>query len=176
MFGLIKYATFFSLALLLNYQGDGLIQDSQRVVGSEITFDFVSKEVQGSIEGFQTETLYDPDNLEKSVFKGSVAVETINTGNFLRDWSLKKGKYFNAEDYPLITFESFAIKAGRSGFTVHGELNIKGISKAISINFKEENSKLIGDFSIYSSDFGIRIKNDREDNLVKVHLELVLSE
>ena len=146
------------------------IQAQAEIKTAEINFVFVSKDVDGTIAGFESETSIELDNIEASSFKGSVTVETLKTGVFLRDWSLKKSKYFNEEDYPKILFESTTIAKTNNGFLVDGQITIKGITKPLSISFKRNGNQLIGKASLYSSDFGINIKNKREDNLVQINL------
>ena len=173
---IVKYFTLLLITSLLSFKGFQSAQGKLAIENAEVSFDFVSKDVQGTISGFKSEANYDPAKLEQSVFNGSVAVETISTGNFLRDWSLKKSKYFNADEYPEISFRSTSIRATDNGFKVTGNLSIKGISKEIDIVFEESGNKLYGKFSIYSSDFGVEIKSKRQDNLVNVRLEFSLSQ
>ena len=145
------------------------IHAQTEIKSAEINFVFVSKDVDGTIAGFESQTSIELDNIEASYFKGSVAVETLKTGIFLRDWSLKKSKYFNADDYPKIIFESSTIAKTNNGFLVDGQITIKGITKPLSISFKRNGNQLIGKASLYSSDFDINIKNKREDNLVQMN-------
>lgn len=145
----------------------------QKLSSAEITFVFVSKDVEGHISGFRSSSTLDFTAIEKSVLKGSVEVGTLKTGNFLRDWSLKGGKYFNADEYPEITFEGTSISATDKGLSVEGQLTIKGITKSISIAFAKKANQLIGTTTLFSSDFGIDIKNERPDN--KVNVQLVFS-
>ena len=146
-----------------------------KLSASQIEFEFVSKGVDGTIKGFQSESSVVLEDITKSVFKGSVDVKTIKTGIFLRDWSLKGKKYFNVDAYPKIFFESTRIRATESGFEVEGRLTLKGTSKTLSILFKKENNQLVGTTTLNSTDFGITIiKKRKEDNLVKVRMVLHL--
>ena len=149
-------------------------QQSASISSAEVSFNFVSKDVDGTISGFASSSSLNLNTLTDSKFKGSVDVETIKTGNFLRDWSLKGSKYFDADAHPKITFESTAVSETDTGFSVKGALNIKGISKSVTIDFKRQDMQLIGTVILFSSDFGIEIKNDRPDNEVKVKLALKL--
>lgn len=135
-----------------------------------ITFNFVSKDVDGHISGFDSSSSIDLDTPENSKFKGSVSVKTIRTGIFLRDWSLKGGKYFDEDEYPKIYFESSAISSTSDGFTVKGTLTIKGNDKLVQFDFKKNGQQLIGTTTLFSSDFGIAIKKKREDNKVIVKM------
>lgn len=147
---------------------------STSVKSAEVTFNYVSKDVDGTISGFESTSKVDLDNLESSKFKGSVDVGTIKSGIFLRDWSLKGSKYFDADQYPKIYFESNNITATSNGFLVTGTLTIKNIKKSVAFDFKRNGKQLIGTTTLFSSDYGIHIKKKHEDNkvLVKITLEL----
>lgn len=140
------------------------------ITKAEISYEFVSKDVKGTIEGFESTSSIDFDNPENSIFKGAVAVETLDTNNGIRNWSLKSRKYFNSSDHPKISFESTAVIENENDISVKGNLTLKGITKPITIIFSKKGNQLRGLFEVYSSDFGINIKKKREDNLVKVTL------
>lgn len=144
----------------------GIAQKS--ITAAEISFEFVSKDVKGTIEGFTSESIIDFDHPEKSTFEGSVAVKTLDTNNSLRNWHLKGRKYFNEDKYPRISFKSESVKVIDNDYLVKGTLRLKGISKPIEIRFTKNANVLEGRTAIYTSDFDITIKKKREDNLVKV--------
>lgn len=154
--------------LMLSSQYFIFAQD-HTIKSAEITFTFVSEEVNGALSGFESTSAIDLNDIENSKFKGSVSAETIDTGNSIRNWSLRRGKYFNASDYPKITFESSSIQATEKGFTVKGQLTIKTTTKPISINFTKTDTSLTGTTTLFSSDYGITIsKKGKEKNKVDV--------
>ena len=164
-------------ALLIIWLSTTLTLTAQNttIKSAEITFEFVSKGVDGTIAGFTSASTIDFDNLENTVLKGSVAVETLDTNNGLRYWSLKGRKYFNEDSYPKIYFESTAIIQEAETYKVKGTLTLKGTKKPLTITFTKNGNTLIGKASLYTSDFGINIKKKREDNLVKVTFRFVLT-
>lgn len=149
-------------------------QNSLQVSSAEINFVFVGYDVEGSIKGFSSSSSIDLDNLENSQLKGAVTVETIDTGNSIRNWSLKRGKYFDAETHPKITFESNTIKVNGDDITIIGPLTIKGITKEVTFKFIKTEKQLAGKTTLYSSDYGIQIKTEREENKVTVGIVLHL--
>lgn len=165
-----RWIVFLVLALLQST----LVLAQNGISSAEITFTFVSKDVDGSISGFSSSSAIDLDNLSTSEFKGTVSVETLKTGNFLRDWSLKGKKYFNADDYPEISFASTSVTNTDTGFEVTGDLTLKGKSKPITIDFTRKANQVIGTTTLFSSDFGINIKKERKDNDVIVNFLLTL--
>ena len=168
----MKFFTKFLLFFLVSIQ---LLNAQQNISSARIEFVFVSKNVDGTIEGFQSSSVIIPEDLASSKFEGSVEVSTLKTGNFLRDWNLKSGRYFDEETYPRITFESSEVIAIESGFKVIGTITIKGISKKLVWIFKQDGNTLIGAATLFSSDFNINIKKGREDNKVEINLILELS-
>ena len=144
------------------------------IAAARITFEFPSKNVKGSIEGFESKSQIDWDVPSNSIFKGSVKVATLDTNNGLRNWSLRGSRYFNAKTYSKIHFVSREIRKKGNVWSVVGDLTLKGTTKTLAIDFKEVDNKFVGDASLYSSDFGINIKKKREDNLVNVKFEFEL--
>ncbi len=162
------------LSLLLFSVSYLIFAQQNQISNAAITFEFVAKKVKGQIAGFQSESSIDFQNLENSVLKGSVAVKTLDTNNGLRNWSLKNGKYFDEDDHPRLYFESTSITKMENDYMVKGNLTIKGITKQWSILFKKSSDSLKGEGQLYTSDFDIRIKKKREDNLVKVYFDFEL--
>lgn len=149
-------------------------QNSKQVTSATVNFVFIDHDVDGTISGFDSSSTIDFDDLENAKLKGSVAVETISTGNSLRNWSLRRGKYFDADNYPKITFESNTIKVDGDVTTVTGSLTIKDVTKEVSFKFTRKENQLIGKTVLYSSDYGIKIKKAREENKVTVEIVLQL--
>ena len=158
------------LFLLIGSLSSLLVQAQTAIESAQINFIFVSKDVEGTISGFRSDSSIDLQQIEASTLKGSVSVESLKTGNRLRDWSLKKSKYFNEDDYPRLSFESKSISKTGNGFAAEGIVTIKGISKPLIIKFIRKGDQLIGTTSLYSSDFNINIKSKREDNLVEIEM------
>ncbi|AYN68116.1 hypothetical protein D1013_12410 [Euzebyella marina] len=151
-------------------------QNAPSISSATVSFRFESKGVDGSIGGFKSTSQINSNDLIKARLSGSVQVETLKTGNFLRDWSLKSEKYFDADAHPKILFESNEIKATsqHNVYEVTGTLTIKGIKKPITLTFEQQGNRLIGTTSLYTSDFDIQIKDERTENKVSVRIQLTL--
>ncbi|TDL94354.1 polyisoprenoid-binding protein [Macrococcus brunensis] len=81
----------------------------------------VSK-VKGEFKEFDGELSGDVSDVSSLQFKGSVKVDSIDTRNADRDGHLKSADFFDAEQYPEITFVSKSITDSK----VTGDLTIKG--------------------------------------------------
>ncbi|MGB5553759.1 MAG: YceI family protein [Flavobacteriaceae bacterium] len=145
-------------------------QSAVKIASAEITFNFINNDVDGSISGFSSSSLIDLTTMSNSIFEGSVDVETLKTGNFLRDWHLKSGKYFDVDAHPKITFKSTSVQETNDGITVKGMLTIKGITKELNIEFKKTGNDLMGTTTLFTSDFDIQVKDDHDQNKVVVHM------
>lgn len=76
---------------------------------------------------------YDPENPEKSSFSVEADINSIDTHNEQRNDHLKSPDFFNAKQFPKLTFESTDVKK-RSGDTleVTGDLTIHGVTKKVT--------------------------------------------
>ena len=145
------------------------------IESAAISFSFIEKEVSGTVSDFNSTSVIDWSDLENSIIEGQVAAETIKTGNFIRDFALRRSKYFDVDTYPFITFRSTNIQIKEDYIEVQGTLTLKGISKPLAIAFKKEDNTLIGNATLYSSDFDIVIfKKGRDANKVVVTFALQL--
>ena len=148
---------------------------SQQITTANISFNFVAKNVEGSLADFSSTSKIDWDTPENSIIQGAVRTETLKTGNFLRDWSLKGSTYFNAKDFPTIDFKSTKVQFIEGTIVINGNLSLKGITKPIQITFLKEGNKLKGTTTLFASDFDITVlKKGRESNKVVVRFDLGL--
>ena len=76
---------------------------------------------------------FDPKRLEASSVEGVIDAASINTRDAQRDAHLKSADFLDAEHYPDLRFRSTAIEAGGDGYTVRGELTIRGIARDVTL-------------------------------------------
>jgi polyisoprenoid-binding protein YceI len=76
----------------------------------------------------------DESDPSRSSFTIEIAVDKVNTGNAQRDNHLKSPDFFNARQYPRISFKSTAVKKaeGENMLEVSGELTLHGVTKPIT--------------------------------------------
>jgi polyisoprenoid-binding protein YceI len=75
---------------------------------------------------------------EADVAKSSVTVElkadAVDTGDAKRDQHLKSPDFFNAKQFPTITFKSTSVKkSGDVGIEVAGDFTLLGVTKAVTV-------------------------------------------
>ena len=139
------------------------------------TIKFDTRGASGVIKGLKGTIMFDAANLPASSFAVSVDVNTLDTGNSLKNRHAKDDGFFDVAHYPLIQYTSSKVDKTATGFTSTGQLKIKGVSKPVVIPFTFE--KTGGEAGTFKGHFNI----NREDfNLNKwgvgevVELELVI--
>ena len=139
---------------------------------AEISFNFIDDDVDGTFGDFQFTGNINLDALENSVFSGSVVTKTIDTNNWLRSRHLRARKYFNASDFPKITFASTSVSGTKDEFQVNGTLMIKGIKNTVHWKFESDGQRLLGTTTVNTHDFDISIHDDKVRNKVKLFVIL----
>lgn len=64
-------------------------------------------------------------------------VDKIDTANEARDKHLKGPDFFNAKQFPQMSFKSTASKKVEGGYEVTGDLTIKGTTKPVTVTLKK---------------------------------------
>jgi polyisoprenoid-binding protein YceI len=69
----------------------------------------------------------------QSVLDFTVKAASIDTGNPMRDQHLKSPDFFNAVQYPVISFKSKSVARTGDGYDVTGDLTLHGVTKSVKI-------------------------------------------
>jgi polyisoprenoid-binding protein YceI len=88
------------------------------------------KEVTGSVN-------FDSTDPSKSSVELTVPVSAIDTRNEKRDQHLKGPDFFNASQFPTITFKSTKVEGSGGNFKVTGDLTLHGVTKPVMAEFKK---------------------------------------
>jgi polyisoprenoid-binding protein YceI len=78
----------------------------------------------------------DTSDPAKSSFSLTIKTESVDTNNSKRDEHLRAPDFFNAKQFPTITFASTAVKAVEGGYEVTGDLTMHGETKPITFSLK----------------------------------------
>ncbi len=77
----------------------------------------------------------DYSDITKSSVNATMDIASITTGNDSRDNDLRSPNYFDAAQFPTMTFKSKSIsKAGDNKLKVVGDLTIKGVTKEVTLD------------------------------------------
>ena len=91
--------------------------------------------VNGSFQSFDATLNSDGDDFANATVTFSADVNSISTNIIDRDNHLKSADFFDAENYPKINFNSTSVeKADGNSYVMHGDLEIRGISRPISLS------------------------------------------
>ena len=89
--------------------------------------------VKGSFSGLAGILIEDTDDPTLSSVEAAISVDTLNTGDAARDGHLKAPDFFDAEQFPTMTFKSTLVeKKGDEEYAVTGDLTIHGVTKAVT--------------------------------------------
>jgi polyisoprenoid-binding protein YceI len=123
--------------------------------------------IHGRFNQFSGDVTIDADPA-KSSFALTIPIDSIDTNNVKRDEHLRAPDYFNAKQYPALTFKSTKVKAVDGGYEVTGDLTMHGVTKPLTIKFNgghnvvefPKGTKRIGltaDFVVKRSEFGMEV-------------------
>ncbi len=109
--------------------------------------------------------LVDEADPSRSSFDLTIAGESIDTANAIRDRHLKGPDFFNTKQFPTITFKSRSVARAGDGYDVTGDLMLHGVTRPVTLRLAETGSgkgmrgeSLAGveaTFELKRSDFGM---------------------
>ena len=88
--------------------------------------------IYGRFNIYSGSFVLDPDDAGKCSFQLKIETESVDTNNKKRDEHLRTPDFFNAKQFPLITFESTGVKAIKDGYEVTGNLTMHGVTKPVT--------------------------------------------
>jgi polyisoprenoid-binding protein YceI len=132
-------------------------------------------EIKGSVS-------FDKDSPEKSSVTAEVPVESVDTHNDKRNQHLKSPDFFNAKQFPTISFKSTKVEKSGDAFKVTGDFSLHGVTKPITVDFKKvgegkgmQGEMRIGggtEFTVKRSDYGMTFMQNGIGDEVTIILSL----
>jgi polyisoprenoid-binding protein YceI len=92
--------------------------------------------IHGRFNDFSGKFVIDKKDPAKSSFNLTVNVASVDTNNQKRDEHLRASDYFDAQQYPTMSFHSTLVTPVDGGYEVVGKLTLRGISKVVTLNLK----------------------------------------
>jgi polyisoprenoid-binding protein YceI len=118
----------------------------------------VFKDISGTVT-------FDKADPAKSSVDLTVPVESIDSRNPKRDQHLKSPDFFNAKQFPTLSFKSKKVEASGDTYKISGDFTLHGVTKPITVEFKKggEGKGMEGEvrgggetrFTIKRSDYGM---------------------
>ncbi len=88
--------------------------------------------IHGRFDNYSGSFTLDGADPGKSSFTLTIKTESIDTNNSKRDDHLRSPDFFNAKQFPAITFKSTAVKPAKDGYEVTGDLTLHGVTKPVT--------------------------------------------
>lgn len=141
-------------------------------VAKDYNIEFSAKGVNGIFKTFAATINFDEAKLSDSKFVMTIDVNSINTGNGLQNKHAAGDEWFNAEKYPNIKFTSSSFDKTASGYSVKGKLQVKDVTKDVTIPFTFTKSgskgKFVATFTIDRSAYNVGKSGGDVGNSIKI--------
>jgi polyisoprenoid-binding protein YceI len=91
--------------------------------------------VTGQFNSFNGTVETDGDDMSTARIKFTAEINSVSTNNEQRDAHLRNADFFDAENYPQLTFESEKMeKADEGNYKLSGTLTMRGVSKKVILD------------------------------------------
>ena len=164
------------------------IDVSHSSVGFQVRHMAISK-TNGVFDDYAGSFSFEPGKPETWSCEAVIQATSINTNNGKRDDHLRSEDFFNAAEFPTLTFKSTGVKMeDESEGVLKGDLTIHGITKPVELEFEilgtvtdpwgNERAGFSAEVKINRQDFGLSYSNVLEagglvvGDDVKIFLEI----
>jgi polyisoprenoid-binding protein YceI len=93
--------------------------------------------VHGSFHGLSGVIMFDPADATKSSVEATIPVATLDTGVTPRDNDLKSPRFFDATQFPTMTFKSTSVRKAGDHYDVAGDLTLHGVTKPVVLKLED---------------------------------------
>lgn len=119
--------------------------------------------VTGAFNSFEGSVETENDDFEGADIRFSADVNSISTNNEQRDAHLKSDDFFNAEQFPKLSFQSVSFEKQANGdYLLTGDLTIRDITKQVELNV-EYHGSAVDPYGNTKAGFEISGKINRKD-------------
>ena len=119
-------------------------------------------------------------------FDVSIKIESVDSGNEALDRHLKNADFFDAKQFPTMTFKSTGAKKMGDNWKVMGEMTMHGVTKAVEVDMEFVGRADVGrgdrvgfetTFTVKRSDFGMKwgVENGALGDATKIIVSLKAS-
>ena len=147
------YAT--AMVAVITLCSFSMISTANWKISNKYSIKFTSKEPSGIFKKMHGSILFNKSDLDHAKFNLSVDVNSINTGNGMKNKHAISEEYLNAAKYPKITFKSTRFNKKDNKLSVTGNLKLHGIEKKITVPFTFSNNIFKGSFTVNRLEYGI---------------------
>lgn len=116
-------------------------------------------EITGEFKEYDATIQTQGEDFSNAEFNVEIDVSSVDTGVSRRDEHLRSPDFFNAEEYPKMTFRSTSVeKVGDDRYKVTGNLTLNGVTKPVTLDAwhrgtitHPQNNKEVAGFQITGS-------------------------
>jgi len=121
---------------LENLTGDYVLDPAHTRLGFAARHAMVTK-VRGQFDEFEGRAHIDFADASRCTAEVTISAVSIDTRNEQRDGHLRSNDFFDVPNHPEITFRSTSVeKKGDDVYRLTGDLQIKGVTKPITVDFE----------------------------------------
>lgn len=122
-----------SLSFITDQPSTWAIEKENANLGFTINHKLLS-DVHGTINSFDAKITATKEDFSDAVVDFTADIGSIDTQNGTRDKHLNGTDFFDAENYPQVTFRSNSFKKnGVNNYVVIGDLTMRGITKSVEL-------------------------------------------
>lgn len=140
---------------------------------------FKSKDPSGEFKSMKGTIKFDENDLEGSSFDLTFDVNSISTGNGMKNKKAQTAEWFDAAKHPHFYYKSSKIVKSGSDFVVYGNLKIRGISKEQKVPLKVSKSgtdlTFTGAFTVNRIDYKVGKPSDVVPNIMNIKYSISTS-
>lgn len=125
-----------AMSLSLVNASEYLLDSSHTEVGFSVKHLMITN-VKGEFKSYDAEIDFDAKKKNFNKFNATVDTASIDTGIEKRDNHLRSDDFFLSEKYPKMTFEMTSYKANGDEGEMEGNLTIRGITKAVTLEVED---------------------------------------
>ena len=163
---------FLAVVLLISSAFMTVSTNQELTIKDGYSIKFTSKDPSGKI-------LFDEADLTSSKFDLAVKVSSISTGNGMMNKKSLSKEWFDAAQFPNIKFVSTKIEKSDKGYSIIGNLTIKGTTKLTKIPTVYKSNGNDGSFSgvfyVKRSIFKLGSPSDAVPDVLKVTFNVPVS-
>jgi polyisoprenoid-binding protein YceI len=106
---------------------------------------------------------FDAAKPDQSRIEASIDVNSLHTGDPQRDAHIKGGDFFDAAQFPAITFRSTKVAAAGSGYKVTGDLTLHGVTKPVTLTVDSVSPEVTDPWSLQRRGLSATTTFNRKD-------------
>ncbi len=128
---------------------------------------FTHADAEGVFKAFEGEIFFDEARPDEATFHVKIAVNSVESGNPMRNESIRSGEWLDAEKYPEIHFQSKGAVRKENQWQTTGLLKLRGVEKSLTIPFQfrkdKDSAQFEGSFHLKLADY--RLSTDPEEQI-----------